>query len=184
MLVSYISVLVVDDDGFAVYFLVSEPKTVYLRAVACGDEGMDVIIADKGHERRELILSDKDLDLQVFFSAISTFDLINRAPTHERVHDKLADPFGFIRDDTYPFASVKGGGEVIDRQAVDPCTDDTDDNHAEVIDEERGTADDDTTDCDGSTDIEVQVLINDLTNDVESSGRSIDAEENRLADTE
>ena len=51
-----------------------------------------------------------------------------------------------IGDDTNALALVEGCSEIIDGQSVDPCTDDTDDDHAEIVNEESGAADDDTTD--------------------------------------
>ena len=158
----------------------SEPETVDFGAVACRDKGLDMIIANERHDRGELILSQKRLDFDMLFSAVTALNLIQRASAHERFYNVLAYAFRFVRNDTYTFALIKRGGEIIDGKAVDPGTDDTNNDHTEVIDKERSTADHDTTDRDRSTDIEMEEFIEDLTDDIESAGRCIDAEEESL----
>ena len=48
--------LFVDDDCFAVYFLMTNPETIDLRAVSGRDKGFDLIVADESHDAGELIL--------------------------------------------------------------------------------------------------------------------------------
>ena len=172
--------LFVDDDCFAVYFLMTDPETIDLRAVSGRDKGFDLIVADESHDAGELILRQQGLDLRMFLAAITALNLIQGAPANEFLHDILAYPFGFFRDDADTLALIKRGCEIIDSEAVDPRTDDTDDYHTEIIDEESRAADDHTADGNRRTDIEMEVFIDDLTEDVQATGRSVDAEHNRL----
>ena len=71
-----LSVLFVDDDGFAMYLFVAEPEAIDLGTVTCGNEGLDMVVADKGHDRRELILGQERLDLEMLFSALTALNLI------------------------------------------------------------------------------------------------------------
>ena len=52
------------------------PDTIDLGAVTGGDKGLDMIIADKCHEGRELVLREERLYLRMFFSAIAALYLI------------------------------------------------------------------------------------------------------------
>ena len=125
-----------------------EPKTIHLGAITGGDKGLDVIIADKGHEAGELVLREQGLNLDMFLSAVSALYMIERTSAHEVIYDVRAYPIRFIRNDTDALAFVQGCSEIVNGETVDPGADDTDDHHAEVIDEEGGAADDDTTDSD------------------------------------
>ena len=165
------------------HFLVSEPQAIDLRAVAGSNESFDVVVADERHDRRELVLGEECLDLQVFLSAVTAFDGIDRASANEGIHDVLADTIGFVGDDVDAFAFIERGSEIVNCQAVDPGSDDTDDDHAEIVDEERGAADDDTSDSNRCADIEMEVLVHDLTQYIQSSGGGIDAEQDGLTDT-
>ena len=64
------------DDYLAVMFAMSRPKAIHLRAVTCRDEGFNLIIADEGHERRELILREQGLDLYVLLHAVSALYVV------------------------------------------------------------------------------------------------------------
>ena len=120
----------------------------------------------------------------MFFSAITTFDRIQGASANEVINNKSSYSLIFIRNDTNAFTLIERGSKVIDCQSVDPCTDNTDDHHAEVVDEESRAADHDTSDSHGCADIEMQVFIHDLAENVQAACRSVDAEHKRLADGE
>ena len=107
-------------------------------------------------------------------------DLIQRASAHKRIYYVLAYTIRFIGNDADTFAFIERGGEIIDGKSVNPGTDDTNNDHTEVIDKERSTANHDATDRDRCADIEMKIFIKDLTDDIESAGRGIDAEEECL----
>ena len=139
-----------------------DPQTIDLRAVSGGDKGLDMIVADERHHRRELVLRQKCLYLQMLFAAVTALDLVYRATANEVLHNIFTYALGFRGHDAHALATVKRSGEIVDRQTVDPRTDNTDDHHAEVVDQERSTADDDTADSYRRTDIEMQVFVDDL----------------------
>jgi len=68
--------LFIDDNGFAVNFLVAEPETIDLGAVSCGNEGLDMIVTDKRHHGRELVLGQERLDLNMLLHAVSACNII------------------------------------------------------------------------------------------------------------
>ena len=141
--------LVVDNYCFSFFILLMpEPESVNLRAVTGGNEGFNLIIADKRHDGRELVLREQGLNLDMFLSAVSALYMIEGTSAHEGIYDVRAYPIRFIRNDTDALAFVQGCSEIVNGETVDPGADDTDDHHAEVIDEEGGAADDDTTDSD------------------------------------
>ena len=162
----------------------SEPEAIDLGAVAGGDEGLDLVVADEGHDRRELVLGEQGLDLDMQFAAIAALDVIERTATHQVLDDITADTFRLVGDDADTLALVERGGEIVDGKTVDPRTGKTDDHHAEVVDQEGGAADDSTGDRYRLADIVVDVLVDDLSQDIESSGGGIDAEHKGLASRE
>ena len=121
-----------------------------------------MIIADERHNRRELVLRQERLNLRMFFSAIAALHFVQRATAHEVLHYIFTYALGLPGHDTHALAPVKRSGEVVDRQAVDPRTDNSDHHHAEVIDQEGGTADDHAADSYRRTNIEMQVFVDDL----------------------
>ena len=102
----------------------------------------------------------------------------------EVVDDVTADTVVVLRHDAHTFAVVERSCEIVDHKTVDPSADKADDNHTERIDEESGAADDGTGDADGSTDIEVEILVHNLGQNVQSAGRSVDAEHQGLRGTQ
>ena len=121
-----------------------------------------MIIADERHDRRELVLRQQGLNLRLLFSAIATLHFVQRAAAHKFLHYIFTYALGFRGHDTHALAPVKRSGEIVDRQAVDPRTDNANHHHAEVIDQEGGTADDHAADSYRRTDIEMQVFVDDL----------------------
>ena len=103
----------------------SKPKAIHLGTVTCGDEGPDIIIADEGHERRELVLRQQGLDLRMFLAAVTALYLIQRASAYKILNDILTYALGFRRNDAHALALIEGSCEIVNRQTVDPCTDDT-----------------------------------------------------------
>ena len=101
-----------------------------------------MIIADKRHDGRELILRQQGLYLLMMLAAIPTGHVIQRAAAYEVFDDIFADLLRIFRDDTYPLAAVERSREIVYRHSVNHRADDTDDDHTEVVDKERRATDD------------------------------------------
>ena len=93
----------------------------------------------------------------------------------ELINDIFADALVIFRDNAEFLVVVEGSGEVVDHETVNPSTDEADDDHTEVIDEEGRAADNGAGNGDGGTDVEVEELVDNLGQDVETTSGSVDA---------
>ena len=100
------------------------------------------------------------------------------------VDDVAAYAVIVFRHDAHSLAVVQRGGEVIDHQSVDPGADKSDDHHAEGVDEECRAADDGTGDAHRGPNVEVQILVHNLGQNVETAGGGVDAEHQSLCGTQ
>ncbi len=173
------------DDFFAGFALLAAgPEAVDLADVAGGGEGLDLVVLHPGQDLAELVLGEEHLEFDALLAAVAAGDLVEGAAAVELVDDVLADALVLLGDDAEALVVVEGGGEVVDHEAVDPGADEADDDHAEVVDEEGGAADDGTGDGDGGSDVEVEELVDDLGQDVEAAGGGVDAEHQGLRSAE
>ena len=96
----------------------------------------------------------------------------------------LANLLPLRRNDADAFAVIHAGGEVIDDQAVDPRADKADDYHTEVVDSKCRAADDSATDTNRHTDIKMQILVDNLSQYIQSARRGVHAELKGLTSTQ
>ena len=146
-----------------------EPQAIHLAAVACRDERLDMVILDERHEFGELVLREQGLNLDLLRTAKTASYLIERTSAHEVVDDIFADTFVLAADYTYAFALGDRCCEVVDHQTVDSRTDKSDNHHSEIVDHERRAADECPTDSDRRAYIEMQVLVDDLCQYIQSA---------------
>ena len=160
--------------------LVLGPEAVDFADVASGDEGLDLLFADEVHQVGEFVLGQQGLDLDPFLALVAARHFVEAAPAHDLVDDVVPDHLMVVRDDADAFAPAQARHEVVHDQAVDPGADQADDDQPEGIDGERRAADDDAGDGHGQADVEMEVLVDDLRQDVQSSRGGVDAEHDGL----
>ena len=85
-----------------------------------------------------------------------------------------------VGDDADALAPAQARHEVVHDEAVHPRADQADDHEAEGVDGEGRAADDHPGDRHRQADVEVQVLVDDLREDVQSARRGVDAEHQGL----
>ena len=95
-----------------------------------------MIIANKRHECRELVLRKNRLNLHVLLSAVTALNLIQRTTADQRLYDILTHTFGFVGNHADAFALIERSGEIINRQAVNLRSDDSNNHHTEAINHE------------------------------------------------
>ena len=113
-------------------------------------------------------------------SCVRSDYLVEAASSSKLVDDETAYPVIFIGNHTDSFPLVQAGGEVVHDQAVDPRADQADDHHLERIDGEGCAADHRSGHRHGSSDVEMQVLVDNLRQDVEATGGGVDVEQDSL----
>ncbi len=160
------------------------PVAVDLADVACRGEGFYFLVLHPSQDLAELIFVEEHLEFDGLLAGIAAGDLVEGAAAVEFLDDVFADALIVFGDDAEALVVVEGGGEVVDHEAVDPGADEADDDHAEGVDSEGGAADDGAGHRDGGTDVEVQVFVDNLGQDVESTSGSVDAEHQGLGGTE
>ncbi len=165
-------------------FLATGPVAVNLADIACGGEGLDLLILHPGQNLAELILAEQHLELDALLATVATGDLVEGAAAMQLVDDVLADALVVLGDDAEALVVVEGSGEVVDHETIDPGADEADDDHAEVIDEECSAADDGAGHGNRGSDVEVEILVDNLGQDVEATGGGVDAEHQGLGGTE
>ena len=85
------------------------------------------------------------------------------------VNDETSDAVVVLRNHTHPLPIIEHGRKVIHYHTINPCTYQTHNDHAEIVDEECRAADDGTRDADRGTYIEMKILIDNLSEYVEST---------------
>ena len=68
----------------------------------------------------------------------------------------------FARNDAHAFATIHRSCEIVDYDAVEPCANQTNNNHTEIVDHKGSTADDRATNRHRHTNVKVHKLINNL----------------------
>src|SRR3712207_5545586 len=134
-------------------------------------------VVDKG---REVVLRQYHLYLHMLVVIVATYYLVQRAAANELGGDESLQFLIVFRDDVHTCALVDVGHEVVEDEAIEPCSYQTDDDKLHRIDEEGRTADGSPCHCYRRTEVDVQVLVADFGQNVESSRRSVDAEEHAL----
>lgn len=158
------------------------PHAVDLAHVAGGDEGLDVVLFHVVHHAGKLVLGEEGLDFRVLSAAVTTADVIQSAAALESFHDVSTYFFIAVGDDADALPLVHAGHEVVEREAVHPGADQAEDHHPEGVDGEGAAADEGAGDGHGYADVEVQVLVHDLREDVQSAGGGVDVEQDGLGD--
>ena len=160
------------------------PVAVDFADVAGRDKALDLVVADIGHQVGELVLGQQGLDLKALFAAVAAHDGIEAAAAMELFNDMPADQLMILGNDADAFLAVEAGREVVDGQAVDPGTDQTENDQMERVDGESGAADDGAGHGDGSTDIEMEILVDDLRENVQTARGGVDTEHDGLRETQ
>lgn len=160
--------------------LVDVPQTVHFAYVACRDERVNIFTPYHVHQLRELVLCKKRLNFYVHIAAVSSLNLVKAASAIERLDYVLTYLLVFLGNDAHSLALVKAGGEIIQGQTVHPRAHEACYHNAERIDSERCTTNNGPGYSYRDTDIEMQILIYDFGQDIQSAGRSIDVEQNGL----
>ena len=100
------------------------------------------------------------------------------------VNNITADAVVLLRHDAHPLAVVERGSEIVHHQAVNPCADKSDDHHTEIVDEESRAADNSTSNAHRRANVEMQILVYNLGQNVQSARRGVDAEHQCLRRTQ
>ena len=121
-----------------------EPEAVHLAAVTSCDERLYMIVLDILHEFGKLILRKQRLDLDLLCLIETATHVVQRAATYQIIDDISSYLLMLRADDTYAFALAERGGKVVNHEAIDPRTDQSDHYHSEVVDHECRAADNST----------------------------------------
>ena len=160
-----------------------EPQAIDFADIACHDKGIDGIILNEFHEISEFTAGKQTLYFGVRFLRISSLDFIQAAAPHKIVDDVVSDRLRCHSYDAYTFALAQAGSKIVNDNAIQPCADDTDNDKPEGIDGKGGTTDDNSRYGDSTADVDMHIFADDFGDNIQSAGRTIDAEEYGLCGT-
>ena len=136
------------------------------------------------HQLHELVLGQQAFQFNGFFIGITTRHFVQRAAAHQFVDDVTADAVVIFGDDAHTLLVVEARGEIVHHQTVDPSANKTDNHHVEGVNGEGGAADDGTRHRNGRAYIKMQVFVDNLGQDVQTSCRGVDLEKHVLGGDE
>ena len=160
------------------------PVADYLADRADGDEGLRVIFADVLHQERVFVFGQDGDNLHLRLVVVAALGLIQGHAAADVVHDVVRQLLVLLGEDADPLALGKAADKLVQNDAVKVCTQKSDHQRLGVVDKERERNGDRPDEGDALAQLDVQVLVEHLTQDVQAAGRGVGIKHHRLADTD
>ena len=145
-------------------------------------ESGGILLGQEAHQRGILLLVDDHNDLLEGGVVVSTDRLIDGRTAVQVIEYKTTDLIELGGQDADAALNVVAEDEIVEDDAVEVSTEDTERNDLQIGNEVGHQRNDQTAGCDRLAQIDTQVLIEQLADDIQTAGGGVDIEQRCLAE--